>query len=37
MKDSYIAKLIKSYRLGLITADELISILEKQLYAIIKK
>jgi hypothetical protein len=32
MKDSEIAELIKSYRHGLITAKELVSILEKKLY-----
>lgn len=37
MKDSFVAKLIKSYRSGFITAEELISILENHLYAIIKK
>jgi hypothetical protein len=37
MDDNYIAKLIQSYRLGLVTAEELISILERRLYAIIKQ
>ncbi|GEM_PF-2319183 len=32
VKDSEIAKLIKSYRLGQLTAKELIAILEQKLY-----
>lgn len=37
MDDGYIAKLIKSYKNGQITAEELISILESRLYDIIKQ
>jgi len=35
MKDSYIVYLIKKYRIGQLTAEELISILEQHLYGII--
>lgn len=37
MEDDFIVKLIRSYRQGLITAEELISILESNLYDIIKQ
>gem|GEM_PF-1459210 len=37
MDDSFVAKLIKNYRQGLVTAEEVISILESHLYDIIKQ
>jgi len=37
MEDNFIMNLVRNYRDGLITAEELVSILEKHLYAIIEK
>jgi hypothetical protein len=37
VEDSYLNKLITSYYMGMITAEEFILLVEKKLYAIIKE